>query len=325
MRSLLINLNKRFRLWGSRVLRVGMNIACVNFSLDKKRLSPPRLWPCQQLFTFFLGQRFKTVIMSNIPVEKKSRKTRNTLKTESSVIELLGSFCFLLQLSWRREVAPKYISGIARSIACCMLPSSRTITDFQSILQTYCLETWPESRSSGVFSSVVPNLIAVSRIEIWGRGECEPWTRKARGVMVKMIPRLIKAYIKAWPCENKNILAPWIIFICHVAIICWYIWDSSVQFSRSIISNSLRPHGLQHARLPCPSPAPGVYSNSCPLREGCHPTISSSVIPVSPFVFNLSQHQGLFQWVSSSHQVAKVLEFQLQHQSFQWIFRTDFL
>ena len=45
----------------------------------------------------------------------------------------------------------------------------------------------------------------------------------------------------------------------------------------------------------------------------------------SPSAFNLSQHQGLFQWVSSSHQVAKVLEFQLQHQSFQWIFRTDFL
>ena len=44
----------------------------------------------------------------------------------------------------------------------------------------------------------------------------------------------------------------------------------------------------------------------------------------SPPAFNLSQHQGLFQWVSSSHQVAKVLEFQLQHQSFQWIFRTDF-
>ena len=45
----------------------------------------------------------------------------------------------------------------------------------------------------------------------------------------------------------------------------------------------------------------------------------------SPPTFNLSQHQGLFQWVSSSHQVAKILEFQLQHQSFQWIFRTDFL
>ena len=45
----------------------------------------------------------------------------------------------------------------------------------------------------------------------------------------------------------------------------------------------------------------------------------------SPPAFNLSQHQGLFQWVSSSHQVDKILEFQLQHQSFQWIFRTDFL
>ena len=52
----------------------------------------------------------------------------------------------------------------------------------------------------------------------------------------------------------------------------------------------------------------------------CHP-----LPPPSLFVFNLSQHQGLFQWVSSSHQVAKELEFQLQHQSFQWIFRTDFI
>ena len=54
---------------------------------------------------------------------------------------------------------------------------------------------------------------------------------------------------------------------------------------------------------------------------------SNHLIPSSPFppAFNLSQHQGLFQWISSSHQVAKVLEFQLQHQSFQWIFRTDFL
>ena len=56
----------------------------------------------------------------------------------------------------------------------------------------------------------------------------------------------------------------------------------------------------------------------------CYPTISSSVISFSS-CFNLSQHQGLFQWVSSSHQVAKVLEFQLQHQSFQWTPRTDLL
>ena len=55
----------------------------------------------------------------------------------------------------------------------------------------------------------------------------------------------------------------------------------SVQFSRSVMSDSLRPHGLQHARPPCPSPTPGVYSNSCPLSQWCHPTISSSVIPFS--------------------------------------------
>ena len=54
---------------------------------------------------------------------------------------------------------------------------------------------------------------------------------------------------------------------------------SSVQFSCSVVSDSLWPHELQHARLPCPSPTPGVYPNSCPLSWWCHPTISSSVIP----------------------------------------------
>ena len=56
---------------------------------------------------------------------------------------------------------------------------------------------------------------------------------------------------------------------------------SSVQFSRSVVSDSLQPHGLQYARLPCPSPTPGVYSNSRPLSRWCHPTISSSVVPFS--------------------------------------------
>ena len=55
----------------------------------------------------------------------------------------------------------------------------------------------------------------------------------------------------------------------------------SVPFSRSVVSDSLRPHGPQHARPPCPSPTPGVYSNSYPLSRWCHPTISSSVVPFS--------------------------------------------
>ena len=193
----------------------------------------------------------------------------------------------------------------------------------------------------------------------------------------------------------------------------------SVRFSRSVMSDSLRLHELQHSRPRCPSPTPGVHPNPCPLSRWCHPTISSSVVPFSsclqsfpasgslpmsqlfalggqsigfsasesvllmnqfssvaqscptlcdsmnrsmsglpvhqqlpdvmsitqthvlwvgdaiqpshplsspsPPAPNPSKYQGLFKWVSSSHQMAKVLEFQLQHQSFQWRFRTDFL
>ena len=198
---------------------------------------------------------------------------------------------------------------------------------------------------------------------------------------------------------------------------------SSVQFSHSVMSNSLRPLELHHSGPPCPSPTLRVYSNSCPLSRWCHSAISSSVVPFSscpqslpasesfpmsqlftwgsqsigvsaltsflpkksqqdswvqfssvaqscpipcdpmncttsglpvhhqlpeftqthvhrvddaiqpshplsspsPPAPNPSQHQGLFRWVNSSHEVGKVLEFQLQHQSFQWTPRTDLL
>ena len=101
---------------------------------------------------------------------------------------------------------------------------------------------------------------------------------------------------------------------------------SSVQFSCSVMSDSLLPHGLQNARLPCPSPTLEAGSNSCPSSRWCHTTISSCHLSPSPAI-SFSQHQGLFQWVSSSHQVTKVLELQHQHQqqSFQWIFSVDFL
>ena len=72
---------------------------------------------------------------------------------------------------------------------------------------------------------------------------------------------------------------------------------SSVQFSCSVVSNFMRPHGLQYARLPCPSPTPGTYSNSCPLSWWCHPTISSSIIPFSSCLQSF-QHEGLFQRVN---------------------------
>ena len=83
-------------------------------------------------------------------------------------------------------------------------------------------------------------------------------------------------------------------------------------FSHHIVSDSLQTHGLQHTRLPCPSPSPGVHSNS--IGDAIQP--SHALSPSSPCL-SLSQHQDRFQWVSSLHQMAKVLEVQLQHQSFQ--------
>ena len=88
----------------------------------------------------------------------------------------------------------------------------------------------------------------------------------------------------------------------------------SVQlFNHSVVSDSLRPHELQHTRPPCPSPTPGVYSNSCALSQWHHPAISSChplllLPPIPPSI------RVFFQWVNSSHEVAKVLESQLQHQ-----------
>ena len=58
-------------------------------------------------------------------------------------------------------------------------------------------------------------------------------------------------------------------------------FPQNLQFSRSVVSNSLQPHESQHARPPCPSPTPGVYSNSCPSSWWCHPAISSSSVPFS--------------------------------------------
>ena len=90
------------------------------------------------------------------------------------------------------------------------------------------------------------------------------------------------------------------------------------------MSNSLQPHKVQHTRLPCPSPNSGVHPNYVHwvgnAIQPSHPLSS----PSRP-AFNLSQHQGLFQWVGSLYQVAKVLEFQLQHHSFQRNPRADFL
>ena len=88
------------------------------------------------------------------------------------------------------------------------------------------------------------------------------------------------------PHHAPHLLRTWVTFHLFLSIYStgeFYTGEDarqSVQFSRSVVSDSWRPHRLQHTRLPCPSPTPGVYSNSCPSSQWCHPTISSSVVRV---------------------------------------------
>ena len=92
----------------------------------------------------------------------------------------------------------------------------------------------------------------------------------------------------------------------------WMQVETSVQFSHSVLSDSLWPHGLQHARLPCPSPTPRACSNSCPSSQWCHPAISSSVVSFSscpqslPESFPMSQ---LFAWRGQSTGVSALASF----------------
>ena len=104
-----------------------------------------------------------------------------------------------------------------------------------------------------------------------------------------------------------------------------YIYN---QFSHSVMSDSLWPHGRQHTRPPCPSPTPRAYSNLCPWSRWCHPTISSSVIP---FFSHLQYFpaSGSFQMSQLFALGDQILEYRLQHQSFQYSglisFRMDWL
>ena len=126
-----------------------------------------------------------------------------------------------------------------------------------------------------------------------------------------------------WP--TKYLIRRWLrLYSCspRVCLSFLQLWHCC-SVTKSCLT--LRPHGLQHARLPWPSPSHGVCPNSCPLSRWCYHTISPPVTPFSSCLQSFPTSGDLFQWVGSSHQVAKVLEPQLQHQSFQWVFRVDFL
>ena len=156
-------------------------------------------------------------------------------------------------------------------------------------------------------------LVSITGRLAWTSWQCEPQMCLLTNVYWKSMFISI-LYVPIWwdACNQDMQIYVFIYFyilnICSVqSVSCVWLfatpWTAVYQASLSVTNS-------------------GVCSNSCPSIWWCYPTISSLSSP-SPPAPNLSQHQGLFQWVSSLHQVAKVLEFQLQ--SFQWTPRTDFL
>ena len=105
----------------------------------------------------------------------------------------------------------------------------------------------------------------------------------------------------SWICKMIILNTETLVWSWIMAVGWSYWWClTSVQFSRSVMSNSLWPHELKHARPPCPSPTPRVYANSCPLSQWCYPTVSSSVIPFSscPQSFPASGSSQMSQFAS---------------------------
>ena len=131
----------------------------------------------------------------------------------------------------------------------------------------------------------------------------------------------IKIYIFPYD-ENSRFTFNFHIKHTAVLIILISVERPSVQFSRSVVSNSLQPHESRHARPPCLSPTPGVYSNSHPSSQWCHPAISSSVVPFSSCPQSLPASES---FPVSQLFTSKVLEFHPQYQSPQLTPRSDLL
>ena len=121
---------------------------------------------------------------------------------------------------------------------------------------------------------------------------------------------------------NSMTLPPFTLYRSKPSAWCQPLCLSSVQFSLSVVADTLWPNGLQHTRLPCLSPTPGDYVNSWPSSRRCHPTISSSVIPFPSHLRSFSA-AGSFQ--ISQFFASRGQSIEVSASSFQWILRADFL
>ena len=152
------------------------------------------------------------------------------------------------------------------------------------------------------------------------------WTtgppKKSQPSLFNNTPPIQEYGVSLLPFVSSSILSPTFQSFSSIGLLPPYFQLSSIQWLSHASLFVTSWIAARQASLSITNP--GTYSNSCPSSWWCHPTISSSVIPFSSSL-HLAQQQSLFQWVSASHPVAKVLEFQLQHQCFQWVFRVDFL
>ena len=146
----------------------------------------------------------------------------------------------------------------------------------------------------------------------------------------------IVLWVKLFPHQNIDVLFPRTLQCDLTGRLSLYkgnqvktrslVWAlvHKTQFSHTVVSDSCDPMDCSTPGLPVHHQHPeSTQTHAHSVGDATQP--SHPLSSPSPPTFNISQHQGLFQWVSSLHQLAKVLESQLQHQSFQWIFRTDFL
>ena len=170
------------------------------------------------------------------------------------------------------------------------------------------------------------SVISIYKNQLLGRHRTRPSSHKVNQGMISnyyTTPKSFNAVLPFWLRIYQQLHNSW----CDLSRPNFSECSlSSVQISRSVVSDSLWPHESQHSRPPCPSPTPGVHSNSCPSSQWCHPAISSSVVPFSSWPQSLPASESfpmsqLFAWGGQS---IGVFSFSIS-QSFQWTPRTDLL